>query len=293
MKHSTVPFAFMATLLLPSVAFAQELSFQSKAVKVGQRTQREDTLLMKNKLTVIENGKVIREGQQVESEAFLSEQTVLAMDGDKVTKLKVVVKKKEFRSGVGKSEVRKADEHGKSYILELKDGKTVVTENGQTVSGKSAALLIERHSLDLGIQNKAFQGALGKSKVKMGETIKVSQDGLKYLHWNKKLAPMKASATTLTLSSTKTVGGEKLAVFDVEVIFSGNGRGIDAHYKLKGKVEVSLADSRIRSIQVSGPGTLSGKRPGSELVGKGTMELSYKAEQGAKKSAPSSQPAKK
>lgn len=119
MKQGALSLALLTTILLPSVAFAQELNFQTKAVKVGQRLQRHDTLLMKNKLTVIENGKVIREGQQVEAEAFLSEQTVVAMDGDKVTKLKVVVKKKEFRSGVGKSEVRKADEHGKSYILEL------------------------------------------------------------------------------------------------------------------------------------------------------------------------------
>ncbi|MDF1665959.1 MAG: hypothetical protein P1V97_29655 [Planctomycetota bacterium] len=255
-----------------SLLSAEEVTLKQKKASVGWTDLRSESFLMSNKLTISSGGKVVREVQQTNFKDFVTKLTVLAVDGDKVTKVKVEVIKKESKAGMGKPVLRKSPHTGKSFVLEQKGDKVTVTEGDKAVPENLAAAIEKDYGSSLGAPTNKFLKMLPGSTMKVGESVPVKLEAARAFIADEDRSPFKLKSFELKLTGTKTVDSVKVAVFEVHAKFSGSEGTMVMGYELKGPIEVGIDDSLPRLVDLNGPVAISAKDSTREMKGVGTLK---------------------
>lgn len=264
----------------PTLGSAEEITLKEKTSSVGETAQKTESFLMKNKLQIRSGGKIVREGNQINSKDIITKVTILAMDGDNVTKVKAEFIKHDSKVGIGKPVVRKSPLTGKTLVVEKKGETLLITEDGKAVSDKVATGVEEEVGSILGTPSNKFLKMLPKRTIKVGEPILVDKAAASAFMAQEKDSPFKLKSFQLKLTGTKMVAAEKIAVFEVNAEYSGNQGAMVMGYKLKGAIEVGVEDSLPRLLDLKGPVSISAKDATREMKGTGTLHTKYSVVRG-------------
>jgi hypothetical protein len=248
----------------------ETLTFTRKYPEVGTVRTNKDTMSMD--LTIEAGGKSMKMENSGNEE---SKEEVLAVDKNIVTKLKVTwIAKTDVQKADGKEQVEKSPIVGKTFILEMKDGKAVaLDEAGKPLDDKLAQSVLKEHG-SFG-KPMALIDALPTTPIKVGDKV----DGLAEAMKKDIEADMDADkgekttleGVTFTLKEIKTEGEQKLGVFDVTVTFKmAMGEGMNMSMALKGTMTLRAQDGWPTVMSLEGPISAMGK----DNVGKMVMTKS-------------------
>ena len=290
----TLGAAIVAALSMNSVAVAQEVTIKRASPKIGESRLTTDKSGMNAKFAITQNGKK-RDVKQVVHELSTTKVTILAKTGDKVTQLKIHVKKDVEKQDIdGKEQEEKSPLSGKTFILEKKAGKVHVTdEAGKKVDDRTAGLVAGKYGHEFDEFDDKFGLILPKRSLKVGETITI----------DKKLAsrffsdaagedPMNVESFTLKLIGAKKINGATVAVFEMH--FKGGGKAgptMTLDLNLKGAAHIDVDTGYPHLMSFKGSAIMNDKNPQMSMSGKGEMHLKRLSVYG-KASKAASQPSK-
>lgn len=273
--------AVLAALSLNSAANAQEVTFKKATPAVGETNATTEEMKMSNKISVSANGNVIQEVDQKMQETKASKMTVLAVDGKKITKIKVTYKKKEAKQDVGQGPMNKSSKLvGKTFILSKSgDAVTVTDEAGKKVDDAVAKEVEADHSKNLGEFDNKFAEVLPDRAIKVGETITVDKKKANSFFKDKDdKDPMNVETFTLKLTGTKKINGVMVGVFDMHVKFAGEpGPGMKMTIDMKGTAHVGVDNCYPHLMDLKGPLAMNGKNQGMDMKGAGEMHMKIHA----------------
>ncbi|MDF1665957.1 MAG: hypothetical protein P1V97_29645 [Planctomycetota bacterium] len=271
--------AILAALSLNSVANAQEVTFKKGVPGVGESRSSTEETAMTNKMAITMNGQVVQKVEQKTSETKSHTVTVLARDGEKISKIKVHLKKKEAKQDVGQGpQSKKSDLVGKTFVLEQKGDDVVVTdEAGKKVDDTVAKEVKGDFAKSLGDFDNKFAEVLPDGAVKVGDTITVDKKKAnKFFKDGDDKDPMQVEVFTLKLTGTKKINGVTVAVFEMHVKFSGEPNpGMKIVMDMKGTAHVSVDSSYPHLLDLKGPMTVVGKNQGMDIKGDGEMKMKF------------------
>lgn len=275
----TLGAAVLAALTFNSVAIAQEVTFKKAVPGVGESRSSTEETAMTNKMSVTMNGQVVQKVDQKTSETKTNTVTVLAKDGDKITKIKVHLKKKEAKQDVGQGpQSRKSELAGKTFTLEKKGDDVVVTDDaGKKAADEVAKEIKGDFEKSLGDFDNKFKHVLPDGAVKVGQTITVDKKKAnKFFKDEDDKDPMEVETFTLKLTGTKKINGATVAVFEMHVKFSGAPQpGMKLTMDMKGTAHVGVDTSYPHLIDLKGPMVIDGKNQGMEIKGEGEMKMKF------------------
>lgn len=179
--------------------------------------------------------------------------TILAVAGDRVTKLKVEYLEEKHRSRrddrVKDEEEESGAWEGKTFVLEEKDGAIAVTGgDGKPVDEKTAKLVRESETRQgaLGAgDHEPLRRFLAKTPLAMDEEVGLPAEVVRKLMLGDTTAEMKTEAATIMLSGTPVVGGVRCAELDLTISVVENGAQGVITRAFSGGVVVEIATGRI------------------------------------------------
>ncbi|MDF1665956.1 MAG: hypothetical protein P1V97_29640 [Planctomycetota bacterium] len=284
-KGITLCAALVATLALPGLSSAQEISFKKKTPAVGDSQQTTEHSTSTNNIEVSQNGKLLQKMKQTAEESKVDTITVLALDAGKITKIKVHVAKNEVKQDVGMgAQSKKNPLVGKTFLIEKTGDDIVVTdEAGKKLGDDLAKVAVIEYSDELGDFKNEFTKIIPDKSVKVGETLKVSEKvAQSFFNSKKEKNPLKVDDFTLTLKGTKNINGVDIAVFEMTVKFSGApAPGAKIAVEMTGPLHIGIHDCYPYLMDLKGKMSIQGSQQGMDIKGVGENKLkktgSYKS----------------
>lgn len=253
------------------------LTIKVKAPAVGDKSEEKTKNDLSMKMEIDMGAKKTTEFSEIESTDKKTE--ALAVDGNAITKAKVTYvehKKSNNEDGKEKKTPPSAID-GKTFILELKDGKVVATDEkgGKLPKAEETAVLKKNH--DFGKPDPFLDG-MPKKAIKVGDKVdslgKALEEHFKAEDDGKN--PFEITDTTVTLESIEKDGNNQVAVFAVALTM-GNPKDskepISMKFVLKGKSRVRAKDGFTTAIDLAGPVTFESTDPKVKMAGKGKAHM--------------------
>jgi hypothetical protein len=290
----TFGIALSAVLSMAFSASAQDSKLTSVRFKkvrpvVGDIRHETDSMGMKNKMKLTQNGQVLQTMNQKMGENEESIIEILALDKDDITKIKVTCRKKEEKGDVGMGpQEKKSPITGMTFILEKKGDKVVVTDG--TGKELKTQLFVDEartnYAKMLGADRNKFNKVIPDRAIKIGETIDIpAKVAKKFFDNDEANKEMTVEKFTLTLKSTKKLpmfvgdkNGPLVAVFDMAVKFVGEPqKGMKMTMDMKGVAVIGVNNSWPYLMDLKGPMTMTGSQQNGEvkfdLAGSGVMAM--------------------
>jgi hypothetical protein len=244
--------------------------FTKKAPAANARLEQTTNADVKFKMDVEAAGKK----QSMDAESIQTEkrqETILALSGDAPTKIQVkVTEQTNVMKQGGKDQKMPAPLAGKTYIVEAKDGKTVVTTDKGKPAPKIEADQLAKSYSTLG-KPDAFASALPDRPLKAGDKVdelaKAIEDEMKHTQDNASI-----SNVSVTFREARSDDG----IFDVQFTMNTTEQGMTMKMDLKGEVHIRTTDGMRTSQKFAGPVIIGGDadpKAKTKVTGSGSMEL--------------------
>lgn len=253
------------------------LTIKAKAPAVGDKVEEK----MKNDLSVsIEidvGGKKTSEFTELESSDKKTE--ALAVDGNAITKAKVTyVEHKKADTEDGKEKKKpKSLLDGKTFILELKDGKVVATDEAGKKLPKADEEAILKKNHHFGKPDPFLEG-MPKKAIKVGDKVDSLAKALEEHFKNEDDGkdPFEITGTEVKLESIEKDGKDQIGVFSVSLTMQSpknSKEPVALKFVLKGTTKVRAKDGFTTAIDMKGPVTMDSSDPKLKLTGKGKAHM--------------------
>jgi len=253
------------------------LTIKVKAPAVGDKVEEK----MKNDLSVsLEidmGGKKTSEFTEVESTDKKIE--ALAVDGNAITKAKVTYAEHTKANTEDGKEKKKPKSllDGKTYVLELKDGKVIATdEKGKKLpKPEEDAVLKKNHHFG---KADPFLEGMPKKPIKVGDKVESLAKALEE-HFKAEddgKDPFEVTDTTVKLESIEKDGSDQIGVFSVTLTLQSPKSSKDPvalKFVLKGNTKVRAKDGFTTAIDLKGPVTMDSTDPKLKITGKGKAHM--------------------
>ncbi len=242
-----------------------------KPAAVGQKRSEDTEMQMKLKLKMA--GKEMKLDQ---SETQKKDEEVLEVTNGAITKLKVTYTQDDKTQSENDkpAKAKPSPVNGKTYIVTVKDGKTVVLNDKEKPAPKAEAAHVEHDYHAFG-KPDPFTAAIPDRPLKDGEEVpELASAIVAEMLSNQK----QGKDDKLTIDSAKVIFKGKdgdNGVFDVSMNLSGGDPQMKIAVPLTGKYSARLSDGWPAALDLSGPVSLvlGEKDKAAGVTGEGTVSL--------------------
>jgi len=249
---------------------------------VGAKSEETSSDELKFKLTIDLSPKPAIDFTQTETRASVTRTEIMATDGKATTKARVTyVSDKKVVTKDGKDQSPPVNPRvGKTFVLELKDGKLVITDEKGKKAGKKEDAEVRRDNAHFG-QPDPMTAALPSTPLKVGDKIPALGTALDQYFKDhddgkKSKNAMAVSGVEVKLASVETPGPDAVGVFAI-TLTAGSPKDtkeiISLQMPLQGTMKVRARDGRILQIALGGPMTMTGTDPKTKISGGGDFKL--------------------
>lgn len=262
-----------------SEADTKEIVFTKKVPGVGTVVEDKQSMEMKMELTLEMKGAKPITIEIDRSETQVKKEKVLESDGKATTKLEVTyVSKEEVEREKGKEKRKSSPVEGKTYVVELRDGKPYVTTDKGKLAPSAEANVVAKGHKGLGKPEPTIEGMPDKP-IKVGDKVDSLAKAIKE-RLSEDTDEGEIADVSVTLKEIKSGEHGKEGVFEVGMTLALKKKGepLDLQMKLEGTMSLRKDDTWPTELTLSGPITMSsddgkGKAPG--FTGKGTMKMTF------------------
>lgn len=256
---------------------ADTITFTAQAPSVGFKVEEKETAEMKIALALEMAGQ--KKSVDIhETESMLKRTEALAVSGKAVTKAKITyVEKTKVKTEGGKELKPPVPIAGKSYLVEAKDGKVIVTNvEGKPVS-RAEEEAVRKNNTSFGKPDPVLEG-LPEKPVQIGEEVPSLARAFEAFFKGRSDSQdqPEVSGVRVTLESIETEGADKVGVFSLALTL-GSQPSKKAPFTmkapLKGKIKVRAKDGWTMGIELNGPVTMTNDDPKMKVDGKGDMKM--------------------
>jgi hypothetical protein len=199
---------------------------------------------------------------------------ILATDGDAIQKLEIAYTEKTDieKDEKGKETKKPNPLNGKTYVIEVKDGKHVITTDKGKPAPPVEATLVDKTYKKLG-QPDPMTSAMPARPLVVGQPVPELAKALEEV-LNKEGGSGEAKISDVAVVLKEKSGDE--GVFDVKATLAVTDGPMSFTMVLAGDMRVRTADSQLTGMKMSGPVTIASNDPKNKtkMDGKGTMEMS-------------------
>ncbi len=270
-KEEKAPPTATATPSAEKKVEAPKPTFTKVAPKVSSKDEETSNMKMSLTLDVDPGTGKPASTTMSNNEVETREEEILAVSGDAITKLKVKYGTLDSTSNEGKGDTKKPDARaGKTYIVESKDGKLVVTGEDGKPTVPAEATPIAKDFQTLG-KPEPIAAALPTRALKPGESV---PEVAKAMTESMKASGKDMDVGDVTATFREQKGDE--GIFDVTVNMSKGDGAMKMTMPLKGELRLRTADGQLSGMKLSGPINIA---PGADpkakekVSGKGTMDM--------------------
>ncbi len=252
------------------------LTFKAKAPAVGDKVEEKETSDTKMTMDVDAGGKK----QTIEMtmvESMVKKTEVLAVDGKAITKAKLTyVEKKKTETEGGKEKKKpKSPIEGKTYILESKDGKTLVTDEKGKKVPKDEEDAVLKGNRAFGKPDPVLTGLPDKA-IKVGDKVEKLAKALEehFKNMDESKDPLEVTDVEVKLESIDKDG--ETGVFAIQLTMASpktSKEPFALKIPLKGTMKVRAKDGFTTEVALKGPLTMEGNDPKFKLSAKGDMKI--------------------
>lgn len=254
------------------------ITFKAKAPAVGDKTDEKKVSDLKMTMS-IEMGPKPKTMELAENETSTKKTEVLAVDGKAVTKAKITYadyKKVETEDGKEKKKPP-SPLAGKTYVLELKDGKTVATDEKGGKLPKDEETKVLQKNRHFGKPDPVLDGLPTESLKPGDKADKMAKALEQYFADDDDSAkdPPAVTDVTVKLDSIEKDGDDQVGVFSVKLTLSSkdNKGPVSMKMPLEGKVKVRAKDGFTTSIDLKGPLSVSSNDAKMKISAKGDAHM--------------------
>lgn len=252
------------------------VTFTRKPPKVGVKREELSVMKMSFSMDVDPgNGKPIRQETSI-AETNKKTQELLALDGEIPTKVKVTFDRDEEAMTEGGNERKTPSKiAGKTYVVEAKDGKIVVSDAAGKLAPKPEATRVDKHFKSLG-KLDPLSSAIPKTPLEPGakvDSIAKSLEGY-----------LKQGSDGMNVSDVRVTFKERSGddgVFDLALKMGKEDETVSMSMDLDGEMRLSTSTGEPSKLALSGPITIAGKSDPKgtkmRISGTGTMSMSMTA----------------
>lgn len=189
---------------------------------------------------------------------------VLAVKGSAITKLRVTFK---IATEIDKSKAAEKKKvsplEGKTFVLEAKGGKVVVTDDKGKATPEKLADKVRKKYKSFGKPDLIFE-SLPTTPIKVGQKVDALVKGLQ-ADFAQEFAGSKAkwslAGVEITLKEVRGVKGVKLAVFSMKMKMSiAEGKGFTMTMHLQGEYMIRAQDGQLGGASLKGPLDVMGQK---------------------------------
>lgn len=277
--------AFTAFALVVPALSAQDVTFTKKKLAVGDRRTDKGEMSMNMNIEVSMGGQVLQSMEQTQGEKEEIRITVLAKDGDDISKLEIhCVQKSSSQSGPAGEMSDESPLTGQTVVATKKGEEILITDGeGNEIEDEDVvdAAREEAEGKFSGKENE-FSKIIPDGPMKVGQTLTVDPATARNMFAKDEDSPLDEIEMTLTLTGTKQHAGEEVGVFDVVLNMSGEAtEGVSLQAKLKGQLLLGTANCWPHDLGLEGDFVVSGAQSqgGQEIsfAGKGPMKITRSA----------------
>lgn len=268
--------ADMTTDAAPVATAAVETGTTFVRVKPAVGDKREEDAVMGMDLAMEIDpgtGKTIKQDMKM-SETTKTTKELLALNGDVPSKVKVTYTSVDSKmTEMGKEKAKPSPIAGKTYIIEAKDGKTVITSGDGKTPPAVETKEIEKNFKSLG-KPDPIAAALPTTPLKPGEKVDSLAKALVAFMNDKETSDDSPKVSDAVVTFKEKSGDD--AVFDISLKMDKNDPAMTMSMPLTGQMKISTKTSEPSHIELKGPITMkSGDDPKSKakVNGSGTMSL--------------------
>jgi hypothetical protein len=274
---AAIPSASPSGSAAAPAAQANAITFTVKAPSIGDKVEENETADMKIALTVQMAGQN-KNADIHETETMKKRMEVLAVSGKAITKAKITyVEKTKVKTEGGKERKPPIPIAGKTYLVEAKDGKLVITDpQGKAVS-RAEEEAVRKNNTSLGKPDPVLAGIPDKP-VQVGEEVASLKKALEEFFKERGDGQDNPDVTDVkvTLEAIEGEGADKVGVFSLALTLSSQPSK-KAPFAMKaplsGKLKVRAKDGWTQGIQLAGHVTMTGDDPKVKIDGKGDMKM--------------------
>jgi len=274
----------LAVLLPVANAQTETITFLEKKAEVGDRRIDRGDMSMTLNIDISMGGQVLQSMEQVQTEDDEVHTTILAMEGEQITKLEINCVRKVSVQNTPMGEME--DESpltGQTFIAIWKDGDIEVQAlqvNPLGAELEEAAL--EEANGKFGGDDGRFQQILPEGPMEVGTTIEVDPAMASSIFGQNDDSPLTDVKMSLTLTGKKEHAGHKCGVFDVVLTLGGEvDAGITMGVELSGELLLGIETSKPHSMALEGDVKMEGAQDQGgqaiEFSGVGPMKISRTA----------------
>ncbi len=271
-----------ATSSAAAAPAADTLTVTVAPLVVGGKSEEKAMDDLKFKINVDLAPKPAVEVNQEEINNSVTKTEILATDGKLITKARVsYVSEKKTKTKDGKDQPQTANPRvGKTYVLELKDGKLVITdEKGKKVAKKEDAA-VRKDSSRFGQPDPMTTG-MPTAPIKVGDAVPGLASALEQYFKDHDSAKDGKNAAAVSgaevkLASVENAGPDAVGVFSVSLTVGSpkdSKEFITVQMPLQGTVRIRARDGRVMAIKLGGPMTMASTDPKVKLSGAGDFKL--------------------
>lgn len=261
---------------------ATTLTVTVKAPAVGDKREAKDTSEMDLVLSIA-LGKKPKEVKLLMQESTVKTEEVLAVDGKAITKAKVTyTEKKKTETEDGKEKKRpKSPIEGKSYVVELKNGKVVITDEKGKKPSKREEDAVRKDNEHFGVADPIL-AAMPDKPLEVGKTVDALSAALQEFlmrHDDSKDKP-EVNGVEVKLASIEGTGPDAVGVFSVALTMATPPKSknpFEIKAPLTGTMKVRAKDGWTTSMNLGGPIELGDPDAKKTITGKGTLKLGFES----------------
>jgi hypothetical protein len=271
-----------ATQAPPAQARVDTLTITFAVLAAGTTREDRSTEATAFKITMDGGARGPVEVDQSETKSKVTRTEILATDGKAVTRARVTyVSEKKTVLKNGEEQTQPANPTtGKTYSLELKGGKLLITdEQGKRVpKGEDAA--VRRSNPRFG-QPDPVAAALPDKPLGVGDKVDALASAFEGFVKDRDDGkdgknPMAVSGVEVKLASVEQPGPDAVGVFSIALTMGSpkdNKEVLGMQAPLEGTMRVRARDGRVLSVALAGPITIASTNPKFKMSGSGDVKL--------------------
>ncbi len=254
-------FLALAAFLSATTTQTETITFHEKRPEVGDRRTDRGDMSMDMKMEIAMDGQVLQTIDQEQDEKEELRTTILAMDGDQVTKLELHCVNKVSRQVGPMGELK--DESpliGKTVIATWKDGEIAITDpEGEPVDSDVETAARDEVRGTFEDTSSQFDKVLPKRPIEVGETIEVDPETAREIFSSEDDSPLDEVVMTLTLKGRKEHEGHECGLFAISLTMKGEpNEGVAITASLTGELLLGIENTWPHLMSLAGDMKVSG-----------------------------------
>lgn len=258
------------------------LTITVKPLAVGMKQTEKENSEVNLKLSIDLGGKP-KTMQMVEAETMTRTEEILETDGKAITKARITYtekKKKVTEDGKEKAKPKNPVD-GKTYLVEMKNGKVEVTdEKGKKVS-KAEDAAVRSSNSSFGKPDPFITG-MPATAMKVGDKIDALASAMEALFKARdegkdgKESKVDITGVEVKLASIENPGADAVGVFSIALTV-GSAKDSKEPFTVKapltGTLKVRAKDGRLLGVQLAGTMSMEGTDPKMKISANGDMKM--------------------